>query len=138
MSRDEMKVLQSRRLQKLVDRVYNRVPHYRTKMMEAGVEPGDIKSVEDIVKLPFTTKQDLRDTYPFGMFAVDMDEITRIHASSGTTGKQTICWLHYKNIDNWAECMAPQSGRRRASKVHGPCCIWLWSFHRRSWCALWS
>ncbi len=121
MSRDEMKVLQSRRLQKLVDRVYNRVPHYRAKMMEAGVEPGDIKSVEDIVKLPFTTKQDMRDTYPFGMFAVDMDEITRIHASSGTTGKQTVVGYTARDIDNWAECMARSlvgAGASRKSMVH--------------------
>lgn len=70
MPREEIKILQSRRLQKLVDRVYNNVPHYREKMIAAGVEPGDIRSVDDIVKLPFTVKQDLRDTYPFGMFAL--------------------------------------------------------------------
>ncbi len=121
MQRDEMKTLQSRRLQKLVDRVYNRVPHYRDKMIAAGVEPGDIRTVEDIVKLPFTTKQDLRDTYPFGMFAVDMADINRIHASSGTTGKQTVVGYTARDIDTWAECMARSlvgAGASKQSMVH--------------------
>ena len=121
MPREEMRTLQSRRLQKLVDRIYNRVPHYRQKMIDAGVEPGDIRTVDDIVKLPFTTKQDLRDTYPFGMFAVDMDEINRIHASSGTTGKQTVVGYTARDIDNWAECMARSlvgAGASKKSMVH--------------------
>ena len=121
MPREEIKILQSRRLQKLVDRVYNNVPHYRQKMIDAGVEPGDIKTVEDIVKLPFTTKQDLRDTYPFGMFAVPMDEINRIHASSGTTGKQTVVGYTARDLDIWSECMARSmvgAGATSKSTVH--------------------
>ena len=106
MPREEIRILQSRRLQKLVDRVYNNVPHYREKMIAAGVEPGDIRTVDDIVKLPFTVKQDLRDTYPFGMFAVPMSDINRIHASSGTTGKQTVVGYTARDLDIWAECMA--------------------------------
>ncbi len=121
MPREEIKILQSRRLQKLVDRVYNNVPHYREKMIAAGVEPGDIRSVDDIVKLPFTVKQDLRDTYPFGMFAVPMSEINRIHASSGTTGKQTVVGYTARDLDIWAECMARSltgAGAERSSVVH--------------------
>ena len=121
MPREEIKILQSRRLQKLVDRVYNNVPHYREKMIAAGVEPGDIRSADDIVKLPFTVKQDLRDTYPFGMFAVPMSEINRIHASSGTTGKQTVVGYTARDLDIWAECMARSltgAGAERSSVVH--------------------
>ena len=87
MSRDEMSYLQGKRLVKLVDRVYHNVEFYRKKMQALGVEPGDIKGIEDITKLPFTTKNDLRDNYPFGLFAVPQSQIVRIHASSGTTGK---------------------------------------------------
>jgi len=106
MSRDEMTKVQSERLIDTVKRVFHNVPHYRDKMQKLGVEPGDIKSVEDLKKLPFTYKQDLRDTYPFGMFAVPMSEIVRIHASSGTTGKQTVVGYTRKDIDTWAEVMA--------------------------------
>ena len=90
MSRDELMTMQSARLRKLVSRVYHNVEYYRKKMQEVGLEPGDIRGVEDISKLPYTTKDDLRDTYPFGLFAVPMSEIVRIHASSGTTGKATV------------------------------------------------
>ena len=87
MSRDELQNLQSKRLVKLVDRVYHNVEYYRKKMQAVGIEPGDIRGIEDITKLPFTTKDDLRDTYPFGLFAAPMSQIVRVHASSGTTGK---------------------------------------------------
>ena len=106
MSREEMRELQSDRLVKTVNRVYYNVSHYRGKMQEKGIEPGDIKSVEDLSKLPFTNKQDLRDTYPFGMFAAPLSEIIRIHASSGTTGRQTVVGYTRKDIDTWAEIMA--------------------------------
>jgi phenylacetate-CoA ligase len=106
MSRDELKNEQSRRLGKLVRHVYTNVPHYREKMQQKGLMPGDIKSVEDLKNLPFTYKQDLRDTYPFGMFATPMEEIVRIHASSGTTGKQTVVGYTARDIDMWAECVA--------------------------------
>lgn len=106
MSRDEMHTLQSARLKKLVSRVYHNVPFYRKKLQEMGIEPGDITSIDDLVKLPFTTKADLRDNYPFGLFAVDESEIVRIHASSGTTGKATVVGYTRRDIDIWAECVA--------------------------------
>ncbi|MGE5614229.1 MAG: phenylacetate--CoA ligase family protein [Bacillota bacterium] len=106
MPREEMQKLQSKRLVKIVKNVYHNVPHYRAKMQEIGLEPGDIKGVEDLPKLPFTCKQDLRDTYPYGMFAVPLSEIIRIHASSGTTGKQTVVGYTRKDIDTWSEVMA--------------------------------
>ncbi len=106
MSRDEMRNLQSKRLVKLVDRVYHNVEFYRKKMQAVGVEPGDIKGIEDITKLPFTTKNDLRDTYPFGLFAVPQSQIVRVHASSGTTGKATVVGYTRRDIDIWAECVA--------------------------------
>jgi len=106
MSRDEMSVLQSKRLVKTVNRVYHNVEYYRKKMQEVGIEPGDINGIEDISKLPYTTKDDLRDTYPFGLFAAPQSEIVRIHASSGTTGKMTVVGYTRKDIDIWAECVA--------------------------------
>ena len=106
MSRDEMRELQSARLKKVVDRVYHNVEYYRKKMQAVGIEPVDIKGVEDISKLPYTTKDDLRDTYPFGLFAAPQSEIVRIHASSGTTGKATVVGYTRKDIDIWAECVA--------------------------------
>ena len=106
MSRDEMTNLQSARLRKEVSRVYHNVEPYRKKMQAAGLEPGDIGGIEDIHKLPFTTKDDLRANYPFGLFAVPLSEIVRIHASSGTTGKATVVGYTRKDIDVWAECVA--------------------------------
>ena len=106
MSRDELTSLQSARLVKLVDYVYHNVEFYRKKMQALGLEPGDIKGIEDIEKLPFTTKDDLRDNYPFGLFAVPHSQIVRVHASSGTTGKATVVGYTRKDIDIWAECVA--------------------------------
>ena len=106
MSRDELTSLQSARLVKLVDYVYHNVEFYRKKMQSLGMLPGDIKGIEDIVKLPFTTKDDLRDNYPFGLFAVPHSEICRVHASSGTTGKATVVGYTRRDIDIWAECVA--------------------------------
>ena len=106
MSRDQMTQLQSARLKKVVSNVYHNVKFYRQKMQEMGLEPGDIKGIEDINKLPFTTKADLRDNYPFGLFAVPKTEIVRIHASSGTTGKPTVVGYTRKDLDTWSECVA--------------------------------
>ena len=106
MSRDEMTALQSARLVKLVDRVYHNVEYYRKKMQQVGLEPGDIKGIDDLSKLPYTTKTDLRDTYPFGLFAVPRSEIVRIHASSGTTGKATVVGYTRRDIEIWSECVA--------------------------------
>ena len=106
MSRDEMTVLQSARLVKTVDRVYHNVPFYRKKMQQLGIEPGDIRGIEDLPKLPFTTKSDLRDNYPFGLFAVPQSEIVRVHASSGTTGKATVVDYTRRDLEIWSECVA--------------------------------
>ena len=106
MSRDEMQTLQSARLVKLVNRVYHNVEFYRKRMQSVGIEPGDIKGIEDITKLPYTTKTDLRDNYPFGLFAVPREQIVRVHASSGTTGKATVVGYTRRDIDIWAECVA--------------------------------
>ncbi len=106
MSRDEMTALQSDRLVKLVDYVYKNVVFYRKKMDAIGLLPTDIKSIEDIVKLPLTTKDDLRDNYPFGLFAVPHSDIVRIHASSGTTGKATVVGYTQDDLEIWAECVA--------------------------------
>lgn len=106
MSRDQMHDLQGKRLQKLVKKVYHSTPFYRRKMQEMDLTPGDIRTIEDIVKLPFTTKQDLRDNYPYGMFAVPNSEIVRIHASSGTTGNPTIVGYTRNDLEIWQECMA--------------------------------
>jgi phenylacetate-CoA ligase len=106
MSREDMRALQSERLIELVNRVYNNVAFYRHRMEEMGVEPSDIKSIDDIVKLPFTYKNDLRDHYPFGLFAVPMKDIVRVHASSGTTGKPTTVGYTKNDIKNWREVLA--------------------------------
>ncbi|HHT22632.1 MAG TPA: phenylacetate--CoA ligase [Bacteroidales bacterium] len=106
MSRDNMRKLQSERLRELVQRVYNNVFFYRKRMDEAGVKPSHIKSIDDIVKLPFMYKQDLRDNYPFGLFAVPMKEIVRVHASSGTTGKPTTVGYTRNDLKIWKEAVA--------------------------------
>lgn len=106
MEREELEVLQLERLQKTVERCYHDVPHYRKKFQEAGIDPSDIQSLEDIRKLPFTVKTDLRDNYPYGMFAVPMSEIVRIHSSSGTTGKPTVVGYNRHDLNVWSELMA--------------------------------
>ncbi|MBQ1259758.1 MAG: phenylacetate--CoA ligase [Clostridia bacterium] len=106
MSRDQMTAIQSARLVKLVDYVYHNVEFYRKKMQAIDLMPGDIKGLDDITKLPFTTKDDLRDNYPFGLFAVPNSEIVRIHASSGTTGKATVVGYTRYDLDVWSECVA--------------------------------
>lgn len=104
--REELKKIQSKRLAECVKRAYDNVPFYKAKLDEAGISPDDIKSIDDITRLPFTVKQDLRDNYPFGLFAVPKSELVRVHASSGTTGKQTVVGYTAKDIDIWAECTA--------------------------------
>ena len=101
-SREVMHYIQSKRLRKLVETCYKNIPVYKKRMDEMGVLPGDIKTIEDVSKLPFTTKTDLRDNYPFGLFAVPKAELARIHASSGTTGKQTVVGYTKADIDAWA------------------------------------
>jgi len=113
--------LQLERLQWSLQHAYDNVPHYRRKFDAAGVKPGDCRSLQDLARFPFTTKADLRDTYPFGLFAVPMDRVVRIHASSGTTGKPTVVGYTAKDIDTWAQLMARSiraAGARRGDKVH--------------------
>ena len=105
-SRETLENIQSERLVKTVKRVYVNVPAYRKRMDEIGLKPEDIRSIKDLNKLPFTYKQDLRDNYPYGLFACDMKDVVRIHASSGTTGKQTVVGYTKNDIDMWAECAA--------------------------------
>ena len=106
MSRDEMTALQSERLVDAVKRMYEGAPYYRAKMDAIGLKPEDIRGIEDIEKLPFTTKADLRANYPFGCFALPKSEIARVHASSGTTGKLTVVGLTNRDIHDWAVCDA--------------------------------
>ncbi|WP_432662152.1 phenylacetate--CoA ligase [Wukongibacter baidiensis] len=106
MSRDEMREVQSERLREMIERVYYNVPFYRKKMQDLGIEPGDVRGIEDLDKLPFTTKQDLRDNYPFGLFAVPRSEVVRVHASSGTTGDPTVVGYTRKDIGTWSEVVA--------------------------------
>lgn len=105
LSRDEMTALQSERLVDMVGRVYENVPFYKKKMDDMGLEVGDIRGIEDLHKLPFTTKQDLRDNYPYDLFAVPMKKVARVHASSGTTGRPTVVGYTKNDIDMWANCM---------------------------------
>lgn len=106
MSRDRLAELQLQRLQATVKRVYQSVPFYRNAFKARGLEPGDIKSLDDLRKLPFTCKQDLRDNYPYGLFAAPMDQIIRLHASSGTTGKPSVVGYTKNDISNWADLIA--------------------------------
>ena len=120
-SRDEIAALQTTRLAWSLKHAYDNVEAYRKKFDVAGVKPQDFKQLEDLAKFPFTTKADLRDNYPFGMFAVPQDKIVRIHASSGTTGKPTVVGYTQTDIDNWANLMARSiraSGGRPGMKVH--------------------
>lgn len=106
MPREEIEKLQLKRLQETLQRVYNAVPFYRNALNAKGLQPGDVKSLADLKNLPFTTKQDLRDQYPYGLFAVPMDDVVRVHASSGTTGKPTVVGYTRKDIETWANLIA--------------------------------
>ena len=104
--REKIVALQNERLAATVRRVYENVPFYRSKMEQAGVTPDDIKTIDDLHKLPFSYKQDLRDTYPYGLFAVPLKDVVRLHASSGTTGKQIVVGYTRHDLDVWDECVA--------------------------------
>jgi len=104
--RESLRALQTKRLKAMVERVTKQVPFYRNKLKELGLEPGDIKSIDDLKHLPFTTKNDLRDNYPFGLFTVPQSEIVRLHASSGTTGKSTVVGYTHEDILIWSEVVA--------------------------------
>jgi phenylacetate-CoA ligase len=120
-SHDEIAALQTQRLKQTLQHAYENVPAYRAKFDKAGVNPGDFRELGDLRKFPFTTKQDLRENYPFGMFAVPREQIVRIHASSGTTGKPTVVGYTQDDINTWADLMARSiraSGGRPGMKVH--------------------
>src|SRR5580698_9400644 len=120
-SADQLRSLQLARLKEAVSRAYTKVPHYRRAFDEAGVHPDDLKQLSGISKFPFTTKQHLRDNYPFGMLAVPMDDIIRIHASSGTTGKPTVVAYTRGDIQTWSQLMARSiraAGGRSTDKIH--------------------
>ena len=116
MPREALEAIQVRRLQAAAARVYNTVPFYRKRFDEVAVKPDDIRTLGDLRKLPFTYKDDLRDNYPFGMFAVPMDSVVRIHASSGTTGKPTVVGYTARDVQTWAELMARTLMAAGASK----------------------
>lgn len=106
MSREDLEALQLERLQALVKRVYQKIPFYKESFDKAGIKPEDIKSLADLTKLPFTVKQDMRDAYPFGLFAVPRKDVVRVHCSSGTTGTATVVGYTQKDLENWGDCFA--------------------------------
>jgi phenylacetate-CoA ligase len=120
-SQDELQALQLKRLQWTLQHAYEHVPHYRRAFDAKGVQPSDCRSLADLAKFPFTAKSDLRDHYPFGMFAVPRQQVVRIHASSGTTGKPTVVGYTQGDIDRWADLVARSiraSGGRRGDMIH--------------------
>ena len=147
MDRESLRKIQSIRLKKIVDYVYHNTPFYRKKMQEMGITPDDINSIDDIVKLPFTTKHDLRDNYPFGLCAVPMSQIVRIHASSGTTGKPTVVGYTRKDLASWRNVyhvLLPltESGRSDIFRYHTDTdCLradWEHMPEREYWCFCYS
>jgi len=121
MPREALEAIQLRRLKATIDRAYANVPFYRKQFEAAGITPGDVQSLQDLQRLPFTTKQDLRDNYPFGMFAVPMENVVRIHASSGTTGQPTVVGYTARDVNTWACLMARSlmaGGATRGDIIH--------------------
>ena len=119
--RPALEALQLKRLQQVLERVYRNVPFYKESFDRAGIRPGDVKSLADLRRLPFTTKQDMRNSYPYGLFAAPMEEIVRIHASSGTTGKPTVVGYTSRDISNWSDLMARSfvaAGAHRGDIIH--------------------
>ena len=120
-SRDELQALQLQRLQWSLKHAYENVAHYRRAFDEAGVHPDDLKTLADLAKFPFTEKKTLRDNYPFGLFAVPKEQVVRVHASSGTTGKPTVVGYTRRDIDTWADVVARSiraAGGRPGDMVH--------------------
>ena len=137
MPRSELKALQLSRLKTTLERAYNKVPHYKKKFDAANVKPGDLKSLADLARFPFTVKTDLRDNYPFGMFAVPRDQLLRLHASSGTTGKPTVVGYTKADLNLWADLMARcLASHGRAARRHRAQRLWLRPVHRRAGRAL--
>ena len=119
--REALESLQLKRLRSALERVYATVPFYKESFRRAGVTPEMLKRLDDLRRFPFTLKQDMRDNYPYGLFAVPLDQIVRIHASSGTTGKPTVVGYTRRDIDTWAELMARSfmaAGAHRGDVIH--------------------
>lgn len=119
--RPALEALQLKRLQVVVERVYANVPFYKDSFDRAGLRPADVRGLDDLQRLPFTTKQDMRDSYPYGLFAAPLDEVVRIHASSGTTGKPTVVGYTHRDIDTWSDLMARSfvaAGAHRGDIIH--------------------
>jgi phenylacetate-CoA ligase len=132
MPRPQLAALQLDRLKKTLERAYSKVPHFRRTFDVAHVKPEKLKSLDDLAHFPFTLKTDLRDNYPFGMFAVPRDQVLRVHASSGTTGRPTVVGYTRGDLELWSGLMARSlacAGARPGDIVHN---IWLWSIHRRA------
>ena len=129
--RPALEALQLKRLQSTLERVYSNVPFYKASFDNADIKPSIVTGLEDLQKLPFTTKQDMRDSYPYDLFAAPMEEIVRIHASSGTTGKPTVVGYTRKDIEIWSELMARSfvaAGAHKGDIIHnayGFCWSWL-------------
>ena len=137
-SRDEIAALQLRRMRWSLAHAYENVPHYTKAFKAAGVHPDDLKSLEDLAKFPFTAKVDLRENYPFGMFAVPREKLVRIHASSGTTGKPTVVGYTPGRHRHVGRRRRPLHARlRRPPRRHRACGLRLWPVHRRAGCPLW-
>lgn len=135
MDREEMRKLQSLRLKRVVEHAYHNSPFYRKKMQEMGIAPDDIQTIDDITKLPFTVKQDLRDNYPFGLMAVPMSEIVRLHASSGTTGKPIVVGYTRKDLGIWGRGGGSLPDRLWFDKERFRASIlWLRNVYRRLGC----
>ena len=132
LSRSELEALQSELLRRQVAAVYEKVPFYRQAFRDRGLRPDDIRSVNDLTRLPFTRKADFRDNYPFGLLAVPRRELSRIHASSGTTGKPTVVAYTRNDLANWREvCARNLARRRRDARRHGANRHGLRPVHRR-------
>jgi phenylacetate-CoA ligase len=137
--REALEALQLKRLRQVVQRVYHTVGFYRKAFDKAGVKPEDIKTRERLEKIPFTTKQDLRDSYPFGLFAVPMSSIVRLHASSGTTGRSTVVVYTKRDIETWSELVARcfvAAGLTKNDIIHNA--YGIWALHRRPRRSLWG
>ncbi len=131
-TREEKNEIQLERLKKITAYCYERVPFYKKKFDEIGLRPDHIRTLNDVRHLPFTTADDLKDNYPFGLFAVPKKEIVRIHGSSGTTGKPKIVGYTRNDLDNWTECLArliTAAGVTADDIV--PDCLWIRTVHRR-------
>ena len=138
-SLDELRALQIERLRTTLRHAYTHVPRYREKFAAAGVHPDDLHELGDLARFPFTSKEDLRETYPFGMFAVPREQVVRIHASSGTTGKPTVVGYTAKDLDTWASLMRALDSRiGRPPGRHGAHRLRLRPVHRRPRCSLWG